>query len=233
MPNDAGTVSASSSGAQPSSGAYREITFTTEDGLVLSGHLFGSGDAGIVLAHMYPADQTSWHDTAQRLAQQGYLALTFDFRGYGKSEGSKDIRWLDRDVSAAIGAVAEAGAARVLLVGASMGGTACLVAADTAQISSRVVLTGVATLSAPVEFKGLSAVEAVPKLQMPLLFIAAEDDAGAGGAGELRGLSGGAGELQIVPGDDHGTDLLEGAQADRVWELLLGFIDRNLPLSAR
>jgi pimeloyl-ACP methyl ester carboxylesterase len=227
----AGTSSTTTGGA--TAGTSRPVTFAAEDGVTLSGHLFGNGAAGVILAHMYPADQTSWYPTATRLAQEGYLVLTFDFRGYGESEGSKDIQYLDRDVLAALFAIADAGASRVVMVGASMGGTACLIAADTSQALSRLQVTGVVTLSAPVEFKGLSATEAVPKLQMPLLLIAGEDDEGADGAKALRELSGNTADLQIVPGDDHGTDLLEGSQADRVWALLLGFIEQNLPVSSR
>jgi dienelactone hydrolase len=214
-------------------GTSQAVTFTTEDGVTLGGHLFGAGQEGIILAHMYPADQTSWFATAERLAQEGYLVLTFDFRGYGESEGRKDIEYLDRDVLAALFAIADAGAGRVVMVGASMGGTASLIAADASQPLSRVLATGVATLSAPVEFKGLSAAEAVPRLLMPLLFMAAEDDSGAGEARQLRQLSGDAGDLQIVPGHDHGTDLLEGSQADHVWELLLAFVQQNLPVFSR
>jgi pimeloyl-ACP methyl ester carboxylesterase len=231
---DGGGTSTESNAVMPSgSESYRDVTFTTEDGVALSGHLFGSGEAGIVLAHMYPADQTSWHGPAERLAREGYLVLTFDFRGYGDSQGSKDIELIDRDVFAAIIALADAGAGRVLLVGASMGGTACLVAADASQPLSRVFVSGVATLSAPVEFKGLSAQTAVPKLTMPLLFVAAEKDAGADGARRLQELSGDTGDLHIVPGDDHGTDLLQGDQAGEVWGLLLSFVHENLPLSSR
>jgi pimeloyl-ACP methyl ester carboxylesterase len=211
----------------------RTVTFATEDGVTLSGHLFGSGEAGIILAHMYPADQTSWYPTAERLAQEGYLVLTFDFRGYGDSEGDKDIALIDRDALAALHAIADAGANRVVMLGASMGGTACLLAADASQPLSRLRVTGVVTLSAPVEFRGLSAADAIPRLQMPLLFIAAEDDVGAEGAQALMELSGGTGELELVPGDDHGTELLEGAQADRIWGALLDFLSANLSTAAR
>jgi len=228
-----GAVTETSAPTETGAGTYKKITFTTEDGVVLSGRLYGAGEAGIVLAHMYPADQTSWHDTAERLAREGYLVLTFDFRGYGDSQGRKDIELIDRDVFAAVLTLADAGADRVLLVGASMGGTACLVAADRSQTLSRLRVTGVATLSAPVEFRGLSAESAVPRLAVPLLFIAAEKDAGADGAKTLKDLSGGAGDLRIVPGKDHGTALLEGAYADEVWDLLHGFIRDNLPLGGR
>ncbi|MBN1320840.1 MAG: alpha/beta fold hydrolase [Thermoleophilia bacterium] len=220
----------------------RIVAFATDDGVTLGGHLFGSGSAGVVLAHMYPADQTSWFSAAERLAQAGYLVLTFDFRGYGESEGSKDIDQLARDVSAAIKALNVAGATEAVLIGASMGGTACLIAAESNNlrraVSSQfpapgIPVTGVVTLSTPVEFKGLSAEEAAPGLQIPLRFIAAEDDAGAAGALRLQELSGGKGEPHIVPGDDHGTDLLKGEAADQVWDLLAVFLNDNLDPAER
>lgn len=220
------TVSTAQQAEKP--GDSKPVSFTTEDGVTLTGHLFGSGDAGIVLAHMYPADQTSWNPAAQRLAEEGYLVLTFDFRGYGESEGNKDIAEIGYDAIAALLAIADAGAGRVAIIGASMGGTASLIAADYGQSLSRFAVSGVATLSAPVEFRGLSAEEAVPRIQIPMLFIAAEEDTGADGARELEKLSGDRGELHILPGNEHGTNMLDGETADQVWELLLGFLDQNL-----
>jgi pimeloyl-ACP methyl ester carboxylesterase len=205
----------------------KSVTFTTDDGVTLGGHLFGSGGSGVVLAHMYPADQRSWYPTAQQLAADGYLVLTFDFRGYPESEGSKDVEFIDKDVTAAIGAIAEAGAAEAALIGASMGGTACLAAA--AETSLPIPVTGVATLSAPVEFMGLSAAEAVPQLTIPLLFIAAEDDVGADGARRLQQLAAGKGDLELFPGNQHGTQLLEGPYAEEVGGLLTGFLQGLAP----
>ena len=120
------------------------------------------------------------------------------------------------------------GAASVVLVGASMGGTACLVAGDQAQALSSIRLAGIATLSAPVEFRGLSAAEAVPQIVVPLLFIAAEKDDGADGARGLEELSSGKGICRSCPAADHGTDLLTGAQGDATYQLLLGFLERPL-----
>lgn len=221
-------------GADAAPDESRPLSFTTEDGITLGGHLFGDGDTGIILAHMYPTDQTSWYATAEKLAEVGYLVLTFDFRGYGESEGSKDIPSIAKDVAAAVEAVRTAEtdhmASEVILVGASMGGTACLISAETFQAFSSFRLAGVVTLSAPVEFKGLSAAEAVPVLQVPLLFIAAEDDVGAEGAQELQRLSGGHGRMQIFPGGDHGTDLLKGEAAEQVWDLLVDFLNENAML---
>jgi pimeloyl-ACP methyl ester carboxylesterase len=222
------TTSTPAIGGTPPATAGRAVSFTTEDGVTLGGHVFGSGQAGVILAHMYPADQTSWYPTAQRLAQAGYLVLTFDFRGYGESGGSKQIDLIDRDVTAAIAQIRKEGAAAVVLAGASMGGTASLIAGDRAQSLSSIRLAGIATLSAPVEFQGLSAAAAVPRIIVPLLFIAAEKDAGAAGAQQLEQLSSGKGDLQIVPGSDHGTNLLSGVQAAKVYQLLLDFIKTSL-----
>jgi pimeloyl-ACP methyl ester carboxylesterase len=228
-----GTTSGSAASRGPDTTAApgatgRAVTFTTEDGVTLGGHVFGSGPSGIVLAHMYPADQTSWFSTAQRLAQAGYLVLTFDFRGYGESGGTKQIGLIDRDVMAAVVQIRKEGAGSVVLAGASMGGTAALIAGGRAQTMSSIRLAGIATLSAPVEFQGLSAAAIVPGLIVPLLFIAAENDAGAAGARQLEQLSAGKGELQILPGSDHGTNLLTGAQSAKVYQLLLDFIRMSL-----
>jgi len=224
------------------SGDAKKVTFTTQDGIELAGYLFGTGAAGVVLAHMYPTDQTSWYAAANRLAEEGYLVLTFDFRGYGDSAGNKQFEYLDRDVFAAVQHIAEAGASNVVIVGASMGGTASLAAAEelfAGQLSSadipavKTTVAGVATLSAPVSFKGLSAERSVAKIYCPLLFVAAKDDVGADGATELEELSGNSGDLEIVAGEDHGTDLLQGSEADEVWDLLLDFLSKNLPRSSQ
>ena len=129
---------------------------------------------------MYPADQTSWTAIAEKLAQEGYLVLTFDFRGYGESGGStRTSRTSTVTSSRRLNYLRSAGASDIVLVGASMGGTASLIAATTLQAMSSLRLAGVVTLSAPVEFQGLSAADSVPDLVVPLLFVAAEDDAGA------------------------------------------------------
>jgi alpha/beta superfamily hydrolase len=208
--------------------SYKAVAFSTEDGLTLSGRLYGAGGSGVLLCHMYPADQTSWSAQAGKLAEQGYLVLTFDFRGYGASQGDKDFQYLDRDVAAAVQHLRAAGAQEIVLVGASMGGTACLKAAAQLQTLSSVRIAGVAAFSAPVEFNGLSARETVPTIVVPMMFVAAEDDEGAEGARELQSLSGGAGELTILPGSDHGTDLFSGSQAASAEQLLLGFVRQNL-----
>ncbi len=200
-------------GSLPSGG--RAVSFSAADGVELSGSLFGEGDRGVVLLHMYPADQTSWFAIAERLAGDGYLVLTLDFRGYGGSSGQKDIGLIGLDVEAAVSEIERQGATAVALVGASMGGTAALMAADMATARGAPV-AGVATLSAPVEFKGLSAADAVVRVTEPKLFLGTEGDSGGEAAQELYQRAAEPREVEVYRGSEHGTDMLEGSEGAAV-----------------
>lgn len=179
------------------------VRLHTDDGLTLRGKIFGDGDTGVVLAHMFPADQGSWTDFAKELARSGeYTVLTFNFRGYGLSDGVKDIAHIDRDMLAAVRYLSE-GSEKVFVIGASMGGTAAL------RIASEHEVAGVATLSSPTHFRGLSAGEGLGQIEGAKLFIAAGRDGGAPEA--ARGFYDRVREpreLEIVQGDAHGTDML-------------------------
>ncbi len=186
----------------------------------LAGDLRGDGDTGVVLAHMFPADRTSWDEFASLLAAQGYLVLNFDFRGYGDSAGTKEIGDMWRDVLAAADEVRHRGAASVVVIGASMGGTAALVAA------ARAELDGVVTLSAPSVFMGIAAPpEVVAAVDEPKLFIAAQGDGQAATTAQaFYDVAPGAKRLEILNGDEHGTDLLEGGQAEVARMRILDFL---------
>lgn len=78
-----------------------EVKFMIMDGVGLNGNIFGSGNNWIILFHMYPTEQTSWNEFADFLSANGYIVLTYDFRGYGKSGGEKDVSVTDIDNVAA------------------------------------------------------------------------------------------------------------------------------------
>ncbi len=78
---------------------------------------------------MPDVDQQSWQPFAQLLAERDFTALTFDFRGRGKSEGNPVYNTLPYDVYAAIQFLQDRGYERIVCIGASMGGTACIRAA--------------------------------------------------------------------------------------------------------
>jgi pimeloyl-ACP methyl ester carboxylesterase len=196
----------------------------------LEGRLFGEGNhVAVVLSHMLPADQSSWWDFGQRLADEGYLALTYDFRGYcpggvaGCSSGNKDIPAIWEDVLGAIAFVRSQGANRVMLVGASMGGTASLIAA--AQPGADVA--AVITLSAPVSIEGLTVgADVLAQVTAAKLFIAGLGDpsGAATSAQQLYDASPPPKRIEIRPSNDHGTDLLTGNQSEIVRNLVLTYL---------
>jgi pimeloyl-ACP methyl ester carboxylesterase len=213
------------------------VTFEAADGVTLAGRLFGPEDAtaGVVLAHMLPADQSSWFDFAQRLGSLGYRAITFDFRGYcpggdaGCSEGNKLVSATWQDVLAAKAFLESEGVTRVAFVGASMGGTASLVAAG--QVPTEV--EAVITLSAPASIDGLSAgPEVVQASGAAKLFMAGDGDTSAAeAASALYQQSLQPKKLEILTTSDHGTDLLTGNQGEIARTAILSWLGQYLPVN--
>ena len=209
--------------------ASRAVTFSSADGVRLSGRLFGRGHVGVVLSHMLPADQTSWWDFARELADRGYLALTYDFRGYcpgdaGCSQGDKVIAAIWQDVLGAIDEIRSEGATRVVLIGASMGGTASLVAASQPDLDVEAVVT----LSAPMSIEGLVAdADTLAGVTAAKLFLAGSGDAQAAeSAQDLYAVAPQPKTVQILPSDDHGTDLLTGNQSGVVQTAIFQYLER-------
>ena len=196
------------------------VPFTSEDGVLLRGRRFGDSDIFVVLLHMFPSDQTSWYPFAQVLADEGYTALTLDFRGYGVSEGERVIEEIGKDAKAAVDFVRSSGAKQVFLLGASMGGTASLKLAATES------LDGVVAISAPLEFMGLDVEQEIGEVEEPMLIVVSEEDRSAAiHAARLYELARENKKLKIYAGSAHGTALLFGDDGEDVQSLLLDFLD--------
>ena len=206
------------------------VSFNTADNLELKGRLFEGGNIGVVLAHQFPEDQSSWWAFGQVLAESGYTALTFNFRGYGDGEsrsgGEKELELITHDVEAAISFLQERGASSIFLAGASMGGTASL------QVAAKVPVAGVVSLSAPVEFNGLDL--ANDRITVPVLLMASERDFSAVQSIEImvaNGIvSGPTAEKIIYEGaSDHGTAILDGENSAQAEKNILGFLELHSP----
>lgn len=201
----------------------------TSDGTRLGGHVFGYGQEAVILAHMYPDDQTQWYGFARFLEQRGYQVLTFDFRGFGESEGQMDVARNYQDVQAAVSYLRNRGAENIYLVGASMGGTASLRAVTGRRIPG---VRAVVVVSSPVQILGLSVKETMNQVRVPALFLAAEEDGEApNNARWFYDNTGGLRELKLWPGLDHGTDLVQGSYGWEVQEAILQFLIRNRPVT--
>jgi uncharacterized protein len=208
-------------------GPSTPVTFETSDGVTLAGRLFGPADAieGVVLAHMLPADQTSWFPFAERLAAQGFRVLTFDFRGFcpggdgGCSEGDKSIDAAPTDLRAAVAFLRGDGVQRLGIAGASVGGTAALLVAS----SDRAQIPALVMLSAPQILSGL----AVGRAQLETvtgakLYIAGlGDPAGAAqSADALAALGPQPVNEEIVAVDEHGTNLLSSSHGEQLQAMI-------------
>jgi dienelactone hydrolase len=152
------------------------ITFRAADGLRLAGHRFGRGETAVVFAHEARGGACQWIPFARSLARRGYLTIAFDFRGYGSSQTPKRgaSSRQPADVIAAAKLSRRLGAKKVVVVGASMGGTAVVVAAANA----RTVVNGVISVSAPATFGRMNAEAAARRLQMPALYLVGAGDEG-------------------------------------------------------
>ena len=143
----------------------------TRDGVSIYGLEVGTGTTGVVLAHQYFSDHCEFMAFARELAGLGYRAISIDLRGNGLSATGRSNR-LDLDLAAAVAHLRAEGATRVKLVGASMGGTAALVAGSWI----RPAVDGIVSLSGPDYFRGLNAVRAVHDSKVPVRFLVSRDD---------------------------------------------------------
>ena len=188
----------------PPSPGSEPVSFTSAGGVELEGRLFEAegATAGVVLAHMRPADQSSWFDYADTLADDGYRTLTFNFRGYGKSDtGSRSE--LKQDVLGAIAFAKVRGYTRIALVGGSMGGAAVLDALDAIDAADgvdRVVLLAPAG-GAPVK-----------QAEIDKLFIVADGDSLRDRVKAIHAASADPKELVVFPGSGGVKHLIEKAE---------------------
>lgn len=191
----------------------------TEDGVVLNGRLFGAAnDSVVILTHMRPNDQTAWFDFAQVLEHEGYAALTFNFRGYGDSQGNKDTSKLDDDLKGVLRYMRDRGMKRIYLVGASMGATTSLVVAAQENVQA------VVAISPPARFEDQDALAAVPNVAEPKLLIASEEDKAALEFDDLVAAAARPKEIETYTGNAHGTDLFMSEHAAALQDRILSFL---------
>jgi alpha-beta hydrolase superfamily lysophospholipase len=156
------------------------VRFTAADRTSLDGVMVGSGPVGVVLAHEYQADLCNAWPFADYLAKRGLRAFAIDLRCFGLSacpQGDPAGRVVD-DLLAAVAELRGRGVTRVALVGASMGGSAALIAATRVQPPVDVVveLSGQADLTSQLGIP-LNAGAAVTQLAVPAMFVVANNDA--------------------------------------------------------
>jgi dienelactone hydrolase len=203
----------------------QHVSFTTADGVVLRGHLYGHGSIGVILAHMYPADQSDWTDFARVLADHGYESLTFDFRGFTESDGESGTEFADRDLLAAYEFM-QPRVSLIFIAGASLGAEAAIL------IAAREQVEGIICISTPTSFGGLDVTKAITQIRAPILFVTSKDDSLVAGQPEiLYRLAQAPKQFRTYPGNAHGTSILHGPYGPDLQNLMLRFLADHSPLN--
>ncbi|WP_371497416.1 dienelactone hydrolase family protein [Kitasatospora sp. NBC_00374] len=163
----------------------------------------GGARVAIVLSHQNGGSLCDWVPYLDGFTAAGYAVLPFTANG---------------DVATGIESVAgylkSKGIARLVLIGASKGGTGSLVAAA---LPSPLPVAAVVSLSGPESFGADNAATAVKRLKVPVLFAAEEHDSTF--PADARSLHAAAAsadkQLRIYPGGNHGAQVLgDGALPD-------------------
>jgi pimeloyl-ACP methyl ester carboxylesterase len=184
-------------------GSAKPLTLESA-GAKLDAASFGNGSVGIVLAHESDGSLCNWASLAPAFAEEGYRVLIFDFG---------EPATVAQDMKAATKKIRELGAKRIVLGGASLGGTVALMTA-----AREPNIAAAFSLSAPAVYGNAEGLPAVRRFRAPVLFVAAEEDANfAEDAKRLyRASQSPRRELLIVPGSEHGTALYGGPGAEEV-----------------
>ncbi len=99
-----------------------DVQFTASDGVRLHGWFFRAGEPLIIWFHGNAGNITERGPMATELARRGISVLLFDWRGYGKSEGSPSESGLFCDALAAYDFARAKTNGDIVLYGESLGG---------------------------------------------------------------------------------------------------------------
>ncbi len=223
-----------------------------DPGVRLGGYLFRpetpSATAVLVL-HGYGGDATLTAGLGRRLAARGWTALCLSQRGWLGSTGNEDqgLRQPDDALLAADWLRAEAGAARVGMLGFSQGGQVALLAAARAyprppevvvaffpctdlrtwprEVAGDAVASYLEDFVRPEDLDRCSPVRVAHRIAAPTLLVHGDADRLAPIAqSEAMVAANPALRLHVVPGADHGL----GAWFDGAWETAMTFLEAHL-----
>ena len=206
----------------------QDVEFTTADDRTLQGTLFGSGDKGVVFANMNDNQSLPWRLFAQEVAAAGYMTLVFEYRSAGRfGMGERDD-----DLLAAAHFMQEQGAESLVIIGASIGGTATAVVASEHQDALN--LQGISIIASPAGVPDLIARDAmIQAITVPKLFITTENDEQglAVSTEQMFETAVEPKEFQTYPGTAHGVDIFATESDAAFRQRLLEFVQMVMPLT--
>ncbi|HEV7922671.1 MAG TPA: alpha/beta hydrolase [Thermoanaerobaculia bacterium] len=122
-----------------------EVWFHAADGVKLHGWLFRGGEPLLIWFHGNGGNLTDRAGMAAELASRGVSVFLFDWRGYGKSEGTPSESGLYEDALAAYGAVNHHS---VILYGESLGGPYAAYVAKNRKVKAVIIENSFPSLAA-------------------------------------------------------------------------------------
>jgi dienelactone hydrolase len=175
--------------------------------------VMGRGSTGVVLANESDLDLCAWLPFAHTLSQRGTRVLLFDYH----------VATPQSEVAAAARRLRKAGVRRGVLIGASEGAKAAIIAAAH---DSRLA-DGVVALSPERELGSTDVMPSARRLRVPALFAVARRDPFSGrDTPALARASLARARLVEVPGAQHGVALLHGPSAATVAAAVYTFLQR-------
>jgi esterase/lipase len=155
----------------------------------------------IIFSNMDTNDQSEWDPIVNDLISDRYMILTYDYFQHMDDQS--------RTLEDAIAFVCDAGAKKIILIGASRGGVASI------KVAARHIyndcIAGVVAFSAPIEYAGtvFYSRDELRGIKIPKVLINSTNDDGANDTRKMFEIFDDPKELLFYPGDAHGTELFE------------------------
>lgn len=213
--------------APPDGVSTSPVEIETSDGSVLAAARIGTGRTVLVLLHQTNGDGLcGWVPFAGLAAERGFTTVAIDMCGWGESRCSDDF---ELDANAQIQAAVEWArgedpARRVVLVGASMGGSrAVLAAADGLKVDAYVDVSG------PANWDTRELVDVAGQIKAPGLLVYAREDDTVAYAAARTVAKRSDGRFLAAP-EGHGYEILvdgSGRKLSRFGREVLTFAERH------
>jgi len=156
---------------RPGARRHRSKTDPACGGVRLNTGWLGAGDTVAVLLHQTDGDgMCGFLFCGEYLTEHGVRVVLMDFCDYGQSDCGDAPPQLPAQVEAVARAVRDQGAKRIVLVGASLGGSVAVAAAK------RTKADAIVDLSGPADFGTLSITDNARSITMPALFAYSNTD---------------------------------------------------------